>query len=117
MKVLLSFAFTLFLCAITMPNLQAQTAETASVESTTAEATLTVKVKGVGCATDIKMIQTNVEKLDGVSKCTVVKKGATTSFDVVYVAEKVSEKEIHAAVEGTAGCENPNDRPYKVKIK
>lgn len=116
MKFILSFAFTLLLCAVLLPNAQAQAADTAPTETTTAETKLTVKVKGVGCATDIKMIQENVEKLDGVSKCTVVKKGATTSFDVLYIADKVSEKEIHAAVEDTAGCENPNDRPYKVKI-
>ena len=117
MKYLLSFAFTLLFCAVLVPNLQAQAAETASTETTSIETTTTtVKVKGVGCATDIKMIQTNVEKLDGVQKCTVVKKGAITSFDVEYIAGKVEEKDIHAAVEGTAGCENPNDRPYKVKI-
>jgi hypothetical protein len=41
--------------------------------------------------------------------------GAISSFKVTYNTTKVSAKEIHAAIENTSGCENPNDRPYKVK--
>jgi copper chaperone CopZ len=75
-----------------------------------------IKVKGVTCAMDLKTIAANVEKLDGVSSCKPLKEGAVSTFQVAYNPSKISEKEIHAAVENTEGCENPADRPYKVKL-
>jgi hypothetical protein len=41
--------------------------------------------------------------------------GATSSFEVKYNPKKANIKDIHSAIENTGGCENPNDRPYKVK--
>lgn len=77
--------------------------------------TIEVKVKGVGCADDIKSISASVEKLEGVSRCKTIKKGATTKFEIYLLPSMVSEETIHAAIEDTPGCKNPNDRPYKVK--
>jgi len=77
--------------------------------------TLSVKVKGVGCATDCKTICFNVEKLVGVSSFTTVKKGATTTFEAKYDPTLVTEEQINAAIENTGGCTNPDSRPYKVK--
>ncbi len=76
---------------------------------------ITVKVKGITCSNDLKTISTNVEKVKGVQRCQVGKQGATTTFDVTYNPILVTEKEIFAAIEDTEGCENPADRPYKVK--
>ncbi len=75
----------------------------------------TIKVKGVTCANDLKTIADNVEKLNGVRHCKAEKPGATTRFEVKYNPALVTAKEIYAAIEATAGCKNPNDRPYKVK--
>ena len=77
--------------------------------------TTTVKVKGISCSTDLKMIKASVEKVDGVNSCEAGKKGTTTSFIVQYDAKLVDEKAIYAAIEGTGSCENPSERPYKVK--
>lgn len=95
----------------------AQTSENKS-ETTPIETakTIMVKVKGVGCARDIQAISTNVVKLDGVSICETVKKGATTTFSVTFAPSLVKEKAIHEAVEDTPGCENQKARPYKVKL-
>ena len=82
-----------------------------------ADETMTIKVKGITCSTDYKMIQTNVEKLNGVSKFEVGKQGATSTFIINYDSEVVSKEKIYAAIEGTGSCENPNERPYKVKQK
>ena len=113
MKWILSFAMTLFVFMATSSAVQAQTASTSEVKEAS---TITVKVKGVGCQTDIKTISENVQKLDGVSSCSVVKQGATTSFSVEYDADKVSKETIHATIEDTPGCKDPKDRPYKVKV-
>ena len=75
----------------------------------------TFKVKGITCATDVKTIASNIEKLAGVINCKADKPGATTSFELKFNPARVTEKEIVAAIENTGGCENPNDRPYKVK--
>lgn len=77
--------------------------------------TITVKVKGVGCGQDIKSIVGNVEKLEGVTSCKTLKKGAVTSFEIKMNPAITTEEAINAAIENTAGCRNPNDRPYKVK--
>ncbi len=84
--------------------------------SDTANATVkTIKVKGVTCANDLKTIAGNVEKLNGVISCKAEKPGPTTRFAVRYNAALVTEKEINAAIEATEGCDDPNERPYKVK--
>ncbi len=78
--------------------------------------TLTIKVKGVTCSNDLKTISSNVEKLRGVNSCKALKRGATSTFEVKYNADLISEEAIHAAIEDTQGCKSPNDRPYKVKL-
>ncbi|GJM34341.1 MAG: hypothetical protein DHS20C18_33420 [Saprospiraceae bacterium] len=120
MKFLKSIILAFVVMAATANFANAQSASTDQATSTeqTAEniKTLTVKVKGVGCSSDLKSISANVKKLEGVNSCESVKMGATSSFEVSYNSALVTEKQIHAAIEGTGGCQNPNDRPYKVKI-
>ena len=105
MKFILSFAMALLLCTAIAPSVKAQTVDT----------TITIKVKGITCVTDLKMIEASVEKLDGVSKCKAGKQGTTTSFDVQYDPQLVTKKKIFTAIEGTGSCENPDERLYKVK--
>jgi len=88
---------------------------TSATPQTAVAKTIDVKVKGITCANDLKMIVTNVEKLEGVSSCKTAKKGATTTFQIEMNTTLVTEKEIHVAIEQTGSCENPNERPYKVK--
>lgn len=64
---------------------------------------------------DLKMIAANVEKIAGVSSCTAGKQGTTTTFEVEYDALLVAEEDIYAAIQNTGSCENPDERPYKVK--
>lgn len=94
-------------------SVQAQSAS--SLSNAENAVVITIKVKGVTCAMDLKTIASNVEKLDGVGRCRPLKEGAVSTFEVAYNPLKVTEKAIYAAVENTEGCENPADRPYKVK--
>jgi copper chaperone CopZ len=107
MKLILHFILAVLFCFVSDSAAQAQTADT----------TITVKVKGVGCATDIQMIQANVNKLKGVNTCETVKTGAITSFEVVFDPNMVQKEGIVQAIEDTPGCEDPDTRPYKVKDK
>lgn len=78
--------------------------------------TVKLKVSGITCSGDCKDIQKAVSKVAGVSACKMLgKPSANSVFEVSYDPGVVSEKEIRKAVEATPGCDNPNDRPYKVK--
>jgi len=87
-----------------------------ATETVATAKTIKVKVKGVGCARDLQAISTNVAKVNGVSICETLKKGATTTFSVTFNPSVADEKAIYTAVEDTPGCSNQTARPYKVKL-
>lgn len=78
--------------------------------------TIKIKVSGITCSGDCKDIEKAVGKANGVTSSKLVSKpSATSAFEITFDPTVVSEKEIRKIVEATPGCENPNDRPYKVK--
>ena len=91
------------------------TAQTTSPAASDTSKTIQLKVKGITCSADLKTIAANVEKLKGVYVCKAGKMGPTSGFNIQFNPVLVSEKEITAAIEATSGCEDPADRPYKVK--
>ena len=107
MKLMKSFVIVLLLCISIVSTTKAQTSDT----------TITFKVTGIGCASDVKSIGDRIKKLEGVIECNVGKQGTTTSYIVKYNPQVINEEELNSTIENTAGCENPNDRPYKVKKK
>lgn len=118
---LIKFTFVLFtMLFLTMTSINAQTTVPLKKALTTETApiakTIKVKVKGVGCSRDIQAISMNVAKVEGVSICETLKKGATTTFSVTYNPSVAEEKAIYSAVEDTPGCSNQTARPYKVKM-
>ncbi len=108
-----------FLCGTTT-LVTAQTAETVSTTDATELAevleTTVLKVKGATCKTDLGMIVSNVQKLDGVKSCEVLKHGATTTLEVSYDTNATSLNKIQKTVLTTGTCENPDERRYQVKI-
>lgn len=113
MKILQSFVWAILVLMAFPHYTFSQT--TSSSQISDSLTTVTIKVKGITCSMDVGMISTNVEKIDGVNSCKPGKTGTTTTFEVRYNPAKVSEKDIHSAIESTGSCENPNERPYKVK--
>lgn len=91
--------------------------QTTATQAADSLKTIVVKVKGITCATDTKMIATNVEKRPGVSSCIVKKQGPTTHFEVQYTPALVEEQDIYDTIENTGSCDHPDERPYKVKRK
>lgn len=77
--------------------------------------TINIKVKGINCNDDVKTLSDNISKLNGVSSCKAGTAGATTSFKIEFNPVALTEKDIYAAVENTPGCDNPEEKPYKVK--
>lgn len=113
MKFIISFIFAIIVLMATANSTYSQT--TTSNQGTDSLNTTTVKVKGITCSMDLKMISANVEAVKGVSSCIAGKQGTTTTFEIKYHPALVTEKEIFAVIENTGSCENPNERPYKIK--
>jgi copper chaperone CopZ len=113
MKFIKSIVLALALIIAATHNTFSQS--TTTNQTTDSLKTATVKVKGITCSMDLKMISANVEKVRGVSSFKTGKQGTTTTFIIIYNPALVTEKEIFAAIENTGSCENPNERPYKVK--
>lgn len=113
MKFIKSFVLAIIVLTATANSAFSQT--TTTNQTTDSLKTATVKVKGITCSMDLKMISANLEKVKGVSSCKAGKQGTTTTFEVKYNPASVTEKEIFAAIENTGSCENPDERPYKIK--
>jgi len=79
--------------------------------------TIIIKVKGVDCSEDLKIMSSNIKKQKGISSCKVIKEGVTSSFEVKYNPALITKKEIYAVIENTSGCDNSNEKPYTVKNK
>lgn len=78
--------------------------------------TIKLKVSGITCSGDCKDIQKVVSKMNGVTSCKQIGKPTATSvFEVIFNPAVITEKEIRKAVENTPGCDNPDEKPYKVK--
>ncbi|MCY7309234.1 MAG: hypothetical protein SGI96_11755 [Bacteroidota bacterium] len=77
--------------------------------------TITIKVKGVTCKNDLVTLSDNVKELKGVTDCKPGKMGPVSEFQIIFNPALVGTKEIYKAIENTAGCSDPKDRPYKVK--
>lgn len=81
------------------------------------DSTITIKVKGVTCNNDLKTLANNVKEVKGVSDCKPGKAGPVSVFKITYNPALVNTTDIYKAIENTGGCSDPNDRPYKVKLK
>jgi copper chaperone CopZ len=108
---LLTITFSLYLPGVSASGNPEQAQNPASSKQT-----IKVKVSGITCSGDSKDIQKSVGKINGIYECKLVGKASATSvFEITFNPSVVTEKEIRKAVEDTPGCENPDDRPYKVK--
>lgn len=112
----LTFALAFTLAASTSACAQTTKDDAKTVAQTQTLQTIKLKVGGVSCSGDIKDIQKVVAKMEGVASIKQVGKMSPTSvFEVSFNPAVVSEKEIRKVVEDTPGCDNPKEKPYKVK--
>lgn len=114
-----SFLYTLLMIvAVAVFSSSASAQSTAGQPQTAVQnlQTIKLKVSGITCSGDCKDIQKVLADIKGVNSSKHIgKPTATTLFEVTFNPAVVSEKELRKAVEDTPGCENPDDRPYKVK--
>ncbi len=86
-----------------------------AIEQQEGDTTITVKIKGITCAGDLITLSDNVKEIAGVSSVIPGKAAAKSVFKISYNPALVKTSQIFAAIENTAGCSDPKDRPYKVK--
>lgn len=112
--IILVFAFT-FTASLTA-SAQNSDGQDKTVLPTQKLQTIKLKVGGITCAGDCKDIQKVINKLNGVASCKQIGKPAATSvFEVSFDPAVITENEIRSKVEDVPGCDNPNERPYRVK--
>lgn len=106
-------ALLTFACLFFAQNLMAQTASATKDEVKVA----TIKVSGLCCNGDLATLKKKLVNQEGVDEVTADAnaKKEGTSLKVKYHAGIISEEKIRSLIEKSAGCENPNETPYKVK--
>lgn len=93
-------------------------AKTFAQNTATKDTTIDIKVTGIICGMDLPLINERVKKEIGVKECKAISKpGAITQFSITYNPSQLSYQKIIEAVEDAPSCEDPKDRPYKVKKK
>lgn len=99
-----------FIIALKQSNAQTTGQKTDSVK------TVTIKVSGITCGMDLKIINNNVQKLNGVVSSESVSKAApTTTFEVKYNPSVIAIDSIYKVVENSPSCDFPDQKPYRVK--
>ena len=76
----------------------------------------TIKIKGISCPMDLPIIKkklVNQEGIDDVNYSEV--KSEAVIFTVKYHTSVITEKQIRTTIENAPSCDNPNEKPYKVK--
>ncbi len=78
--------------------------------------TATIKIKGIACTIDLPIIKKKLVNEEGIDDVTYSEvKSEAVIFTVKYHSALITEKQIRAAIENAPSCENPNEKPYKVK--
>lgn len=112
MKSIKIYLSALIMCFTFSFASQAQTAQ----QKQDSVKTVTIKVSGITCVNDLKIINTNVMKKKGVvSSESVGKVAATTTFEVKYYPAIIPIDSIYKMVENSPSCDYPDQRPYRVK--
>lgn len=78
--------------------------------------TATIKIKGISCTMDLPIIKkklVNEEGIDDVAYSEV--KSEAVFFTVKYHTAIISEKQIRTTIENAPSCDDPSEKPYKVK--
>jgi len=116
MKFLKYIVASVIIIGATAISANAQTSKETTQPASQTLQTIKIKVSGITCSGDCKDIQKSVSKLSGVTATKHIGKPAATSvFEITFNPALVTEKQIQKAVEDTPGCDDPAERPYKVK--
>lgn len=76
----------------------------------------TIKIKGISCSMDLPIIKKKLVNEDGIDDITYSEvKSDAVIFTVKYHTSIITEKQIRTAIENAPACDNPNEKPYKVK--
>lgn len=109
LRISLFIILSILACSVTT------TAQTAQAPAASTIETHTFKVKGATCKTDLGIIETKIEKIEGVKSCELIKRGRISTLEVEYDTAAVDNATIQEAIETCGTCKDPNARKFKVK--
>lgn len=76
----------------------------------------TIKIKGISCTMDLPIIKKKLVNEDGIEDITYSEvKSEAVVFTVKYHTAIITEKQIKTVIENAPSCDNPEEKPYKVK--
>ncbi|MCO5950858.1 heavy-metal-associated domain-containing protein [Mucilaginibacter flavidus] len=115
----LFFTAAIAVCAIIFSTANSFAQTSAKLSHTgSKDSTITIKVSGITCSGDLKMITNSVQKLPGVASCKQIgKMSPNSSFAIQFDPSKVTFPALVKTVEATPSCDYPDQHPYKAKIK
>lgn len=87
----------------------------ASAQSADTLKSFTFEVKNLHCDGDMPAIQKNLLNQEGIDEVSFTKRKKQASvFTVLFHTAATRPEQIKAAVENTAGCDAPDEKPYRV---
>jgi len=88
---------------------------TAFAQADTAK-TVIIKVTNLHCGNDMPTIKKRLLNADGIDEVSFTNiSGETSTFTIVYHTAVTSQEQIEKTIEGTPGCDNKDETPYRVK--
>ena len=78
--------------------------------------TATIKIKGISCTMDLPIIKKKLVNEEGIDDVTYSElKSEAVFFTVKYHTAIITEQQIRSAIENAPSCDDPSEKPYKVK--
>ncbi len=77
---------------------------------------ITIQVSNLHCNNDMPTIKKRLLNEEGIDEVAFTPiEGETSVFTVSYHTSATSREQIEKAIEATPGCDDPEEKPYKVK--
>ncbi|MBC7555123.1 MAG: heavy-metal-associated domain-containing protein [Taibaiella sp.] len=75
-----------------------------------------IKVVNLHCNNDMPTIKKQLLNQDGIDEVLFTDiSGTLSTFTVSYHSSVINQEQIEKSIEGTPGCDDKNERPYKVR--
>lgn len=90
--------------------------QTSSAQAADTLKTVTIEVSNLHCDGDMPTIKKQLLNGEGIDDVTFTdRKKLASSFTITYHTAATSPEKVKAAIENTAGCDAPDEKPYRVK--
>lgn len=105
----------IFLCALFSAGALFLTSDTHAQSADTLKV-VTIEVGNLHCDGDMPTIKKQLLNADGIDEVTFTdRKKQASAFTITYHTAATDPQRLKAVVENTAGCDEPDEKPYRVQ--